>query len=130
MRSFFPAALLLFVTGLAACTTPAAQPPLPEGTWTGTLAPMNHPEMKNAVTYEVGSPDGALAISLVGPGNTSIPTRDITLDTDTLRFTFDEPEEHVPLHCALGAQADDSYAGRCTDASGKWARFTMVPPAG
>jgi hypothetical protein len=46
-----------------------------------------------------------------------------------LHYRFDEPEEGVTLQCALGHRADGHFDGRCTDAAGQWARFTMMPPA-
>lgn len=119
----------IFMLGsLAACGT-SSQPDLVAGTWTGTLTPMNHPEMANPVTYSVRYPDGTLAIDPIGPGGAALPTRAIRHTTDSLHFAFDEPEERVTLHCALGPQPDDGFTGRCTDTVGQWARFTMVSPA-
>lgn len=122
--ALLPLSLLLV---LAACE-PAA-PTLQEGTWTGGLTPMNHPDMVTPLTYDVRAEDGAYAIALVGPGGGAVPMRSVRLEGDTLRYVFNEPEEGVALRCALGRQGDGSYAGRCTDPDGKWARFTMTPPA-
>lgn len=116
--------LLCLLVPLAACG-PSTR--LEEGRWTGTLTPMNHPEMANPVAYEVRYEDDALTIDLAGPGGASLSTRDLRLTADSLYFTFDEPEEDVALDCALGRDAD-GFVGRCTDAEGKWARFTMQPP--
>lgn len=110
---------------LAACASPER---LDEGRWTGTLTPMNHPEMANPVAYDVGYAGDTLRIALVGPGGGTLPTRDVRLTADTLHFAFNEPEEQVPLRCALGREPTGGFAGRCTDASGQWARFTMQPP--
>jgi hypothetical protein len=110
-----------------ACSN-TSQPNLETGTWTGTLTPMNHPEMANPVTYAVDYPDGTLSIDLIGPGGASLPTRSIHYTADSLHYAFDEPEEGVTLRCALGRQPNDGFAGRCTDANGQWAHFTMVPP--
>ena len=107
----------------------AEAPTLETGTWTGGLTPMNHPDMTMPMTYDVRRDADGLAISLAGEQGEMTPTHDVALDGDTLRFAFNEPEENVLLTCALGRQADASYAGRCTDAEGKWAHFTMVPPA-
>ncbi len=117
--------IFALLVGLTACSP--SSPPLEPGVWTGTLTPMNHPDLHQPVTYDVQSSNGALSIALVGPGGQAVPTRSVQLDPDTLFFTFDEPEEQVPLDCALVRDADE-LAGRCTDASGKWARFTMRPP--
>ena len=56
------------------------------------------------------------------------PTRDARVEGDTLSFVFNEPEAGVLLTCALARQADERSAGRCVDAEGKWAHFTMTPP--
>jgi hypothetical protein len=90
---------------------------------------MHHPEMVNPVTYDVRYSEGTLAIDLIGPNDTRIPTRAVHLSTDSLHYRFDEPEEGVTLQCALGHRADGHFDGRCTDAAGQWARFTMMPPA-
>jgi hypothetical protein len=111
---------------LAACapTTPA---PLPEGTWTGGLTPMNHPDVVSPLTYEVRRAGEELALTLVSE-DVQTPARDVEVAGDTLSFVFNEPEAGVLLTCALARQADASYAGRCVDAGGKWAHFTMKPP--
>jgi hypothetical protein len=119
---FLPALILLT---LAACDSPDR---LAEGRWSGTLTPMNHPEMANPIAYDVGYEGDDLRIDLVGPDGAALPTRDVRLTTDTLFFVFDEPEENVPLRCALGRENADRFAGRCTDTAGQWARFTMQPP--
>lgn len=115
----------LLVLAFAGCAS--SEQPLRAGTWWGALTPMNHPEMANPVSYDVSYPDGVLAIALTGPGGETLPTRDLRLDGDTLRFVFDEPDAGLPLICALGRNGDD-FAGRCTDPGGQWARFTMLPP--
>lgn len=121
MRIAFFATLCL----LAACGTSAQ---LEEGRWTGALTPMNHPDMANPVVYDVRYEGRALHIELIGPGGAAVPTREVRLEADTLRFTFDEPEEGVPLRCALGREGAGGFEGRCADAAGKWAEFTMRPP--
>lgn len=121
MRKVFIVAFFFF----AACAT---SPRLQEGRWTGSLTPMNHPDMANPVAYDVDYEGDVLQIALVGPSGAAVPTRDIHLSADTLRFTFDEPEENVPLQCALASDGAGGFAGRCADESGKWARFTMRPP--
>ena len=118
--------IFVLISLLAACSAPS-QHALQEGTWTGGLTPMNHPDMVIPLTYEVGRADGHLSLVLINE-ETRTPTRDVALDGDTLSFVFNEPEENVTLTCALGRQADASYAGRCTDTEGKWGHFTMTPP--
>lgn len=115
---------------LTACGTSSQSSRLQEGQWTGGLTPMNHPDMSMPLAYDVGYEGDALTLALSGPGGMEMPARDVALQGDTLHFVFDEPEEGVPLQCALGRQAAaGSLEGRCTDAEGKWARFTMTPPA-
>jgi len=89
---------------------------------------MNHSDMANPIAYDVRYEGDALAIDLIGPGGETIPVRGTRLEEDTLFFVFDEPEEGVALECALAREDAGKFAGRCTDASGKWARFTMQPP--
>lgn len=117
----------LFVTFclFAACGTSAE---LEEGRWTGAITPMNHADVENPVAYDVRYEGSALHIDLVGPGGAAVATREVRLETDTLRFTFNEPEEGVPLRCALARDGAGGFAGRCTDVDRKWARFTMRPP--
>ena len=90
---------------------------------------MNHPAMVTPLTYEVSYRGDELVLVLVGPDGIEIPTRDVSLQVDTLRFIFDEPEVGVALQCALGRLTTGGFEGRCTDAKGKWARFTMHPPS-
>jgi erythromycin esterase len=110
---------------LSSCAGPSR---LEEGRWTGALTPMNHPEIANPVAYEVRYEGDILAIELIGPGGELVQMRETRLDGDTLFFAFDEPEEQVPLECSLARDAAGAFAGRWMDVSGKWARFTMVPP--
>ncbi|MCG2589049.1 hypothetical protein [Rhodohalobacter sulfatireducens] len=116
--------LLLFIT---ACR---ATPDLREGLWTGTLTPMNHPEMENPINYEISYPSGSLSIDVISPDSSIIPTRNVQFENDTLYFQFDEPEEQVTLNCALGRMEnlEGHFSGRCTDPNGQWAYFMMVPP--
>lgn len=122
LSRLLPLAVLL---ALAACVSTSS---LPEGRWTGALTPQRHPEMETPVAYDVRYEGDALAIDLIGPGGTPVPTRDVRLTPDALLFAFDEPEEGVPLDCRLERDGGGSFAGRCTDAEGQWARFTMRPP--
>lgn len=117
--------LLALVCLLAGCGT---SPGIEEGRWSGVLTPMNHPDMANPVAYDVRHEGGLLAIDLIGPGGEGVATHNPRLEGDTLFFAFHEPEEQVRLECALGPDSMRGFAGRCVDASGQWARFTMEPP--
>lgn len=117
--------LSLFLLIMACSSSPSLQ----EGRWTGTLTPMNHPEIQNPVAYNVSYPDNRLSISVLGPGGEEIPTQNPRLQRDTLFFSFNEPEEQVLLDCALARKSDNTFGGRCSDSEGKWAEFTMEPPS-
>lgn len=116
---------------LAAC---AATPEVEEGRWTGTLTPMNHPEMETPVGYDVRHADEGLSIVVIGPGGERMPARRPRLEGDTLTFSFVEPAAQVLLTCTLArtrapASPTAGFAGRCVDPTGKWAQFTMRRPA-
>ena len=124
---FLPALILLT---LAACDSPDR---LAEGRWSGTLTPMNHPEMETPVGYEVRHADEGLSIVVIGPGGERVPARRPRLEGDTLTFSFVEPADQVLLTCTLArTRPPDSptagFAGRCVDPTGKWAQFTMRRP--
>ncbi len=120
-------ACIVTACSVAACGN---SPRLEEGRWTGALTPMNHPDMANPVQYDVSYDGDVLTLLLIGPDGDSVRTDNPRLVEDTLFFTFDEPEEDVRLDCALGRRsaAEGGFAGRCTDPTGQWARFTMNPP--
>jgi hypothetical protein len=126
--------LLSAALSLSACASvPTDSSPasaLPEGTWTGTVTPMNHPDRPTPITYEVSTEGGALSVVLRGLDGQGLPVRAALLSGDTLRFQFNEPEGNLPLDCALVRLPTGTFDGRCADADGRWARFTMVPPAG
>lgn len=129
MRHVVASLVAVVLVSLSACgpSPPSGGAPPEEGTWTGTLTPMNHPDTATPLTYEMQSEDGTLLIDLIAD-ETMLPTRDVHMEGDTLFFAFNEPEADVPLQCALGRDGSE-FTGRCADASGKWARFTM-PAAG
>jgi hypothetical protein len=121
--------LLLLATALLifSCNTPGSKP-ISEGTWTGYLTPMNHPDMKNEVSYNVQYTNNELGIELKGPGGQPIQTMDPHIKNDSLFYSFNEPEEGVTLTCKLAKSETGTFEGRCTDPSGKWALFSMIPP--
>ena len=107
--------------GLAACSSAK----LTEGTWNGSLTPMNHPDMSAPIQYDVAYSGDQLELSIIGPDGQKIPTQNAAFAKGKVTFDFPEPEEGVMLHCSLSEEGVNSYAGRCTDDSGKWATFTM-----
>jgi hypothetical protein len=102
--------------------------PVPEGLWTGGLASMNHPDRNTPLQYFVTRSDQGMAIQIRGPGDLRLPTTDVVASDGHLRFTFREPEGGVSLRCDLYEAATGVFDGRCTDATGKWARLIMRPP--
>lgn len=116
---------LIFAGVITACSS---SPELKEGHWTGHLSPMNHPEMAIPVDYEVTYSESGLNISIIGSDGIAVETQNPHIEKDTLFFVFNEPEEQVRLACALARNDNRGFSGKCTDASGKWAQFTMVAP--
>lgn len=114
------------MTVLASCESPP--PILQQGKWTGTIVPMNHPEMRSDLYYRVSYEGDALQILIGMPEMESRDARNIHLTADSLHFEFDEPEPDVPVKCAFGLQPTGTYEGPCSEASGKSAYFTMRPP--
>ena len=127
----FRGVLLVSCLALAACATTQIQAPerLAEGTWTGALTPMNHPDQNTPMRYRVAYSDEGLSIEMEWPRGDALLGRDAELQEGMLTFGLIEPEGNVPLQCNLARQPDGSFDGRCADAEGKWARFTMLPPA-
>lgn len=62
----------------SACQSSPQQ--IAEGYWTGTLTPMNHPDMSNPMGYEVSYSEGALSIDVIGPDSTVIPASSVLLE--------------------------------------------------
>ena len=116
---------------LAAVLGPAAlaQPAIPTGTWTGSLTPQNHPDLHLPMTYTVEECAEGLAITVASAAGQAAEAREVRVTADRIRFTFEEPEENVPLACDLRQGEDGVFAGRCTAPDGKYATFTMEPPA-
>ena len=84
--------------------------------------------MKNEVSYNVHNIEGELQIELTGPGGAPIQTDTPKLNNDSLFYPFNEPEGGVTLTCDLSRSETGTFEGRCTDLSGKWALFPMIPP--
>lgn len=123
--------LLCSVLALSACASSRTDSSarLEEGIWTGEITPMNHPDRSSPLAYEVAYADERLTIVIEGADGQKLPTREVLLEGDELAFVFTEPEASIPLTCSLTRQPDGHFEGRCADAEGKWARFTMRPPA-
>ena len=63
---------------IAACSTQPPSRTLQAGTWTGSLTPMNHPDMALPLSYEVKQTGQTLAITLINEGMRT-PTHAITI---------------------------------------------------
>lgn len=111
---------------IAACNS---SPELKEGRWTGHLTPMNHPDMSIPVNYDVTYTESGLKVNIIGSNGVPVVTQNPRLEDDTLFFVFNEPEEQVALDCALARTDTRGFSGKCSDSSGKWAMFTMIPPS-
>ena len=114
--------LVLFLTG---CRSPHT---LQSGLWSGHMTPMNHPEMKTELTFEVSYDKRIASITLNGHGGMHLPTRNLNIQKNMIEFTFNEPEQNVALSCQFIGSDQKGFSGRCTDDSGKWAVFEMIPP--
>jgi len=89
---------------------------------------MNHPEMSIPVNYDVVYTESGLAITIIEANGVPARAENIYLKEDALLFTLNEPGEQVVLECSQSKTEVNGFTGRCTDSSGKWAQFTMVPP--
>jgi hypothetical protein len=89
---------------------------------------MNHPDISYPIEYVVSYNRDNLILSIVGPDSVLVPTQDERIEGDSLFFSFTEPEQRALLKCAFGKKETGEFTGKCTDTSGKWAQFTMVPP--
>ena len=69
--------LLLLVLTLSGCTSADT---LPEGRWTGSLTPMNHPDLQTDIVYDVSTTAGELSIVLIGPGGEEINVSEPVLE--------------------------------------------------
>ena len=96
---------------------------LQEGTWVGaTILPDGSVVQTN---FDVTTENGELAItyhSMQGP----VPLTDISLDGDTLSYTF---SAGIEVQCVVQRRDDGSYTGECKTGNGETGRHTMTPPA-
>lgn len=110
------------LTAVTLLPIPGAAQVLEEGTWTGTMTP---PEGGDApVTYDVSRGPGGLEITMTVEGMDPRPLRDIRLEDDVLRFTFDMG---VEVTCNLTARDGGGFAGPCGDEDRQAGRLTMTP---
>lgn len=122
-------AAALFACIATGCGDPSAEvPTLEEGKWTGTAMPMGHPEQRTELTYRISNTLDGINMTIGTTFNDGRPGRDVEMTVDTLYFVFDEHQQDVELHCALGLQPNGNYEGKCIDSDGKWTWFMMRPP--
>ena len=121
---------MMAFSGLVGCTSEEVVevPTLEEGTWTGTIMPMDHPDERTEIIYRVSTTLGGVNMTIGTSFDNVRPSRDVEVTVDSLYFVFDEPESEVELTCALGLQSNGNYEGKCLDPENKWAWFTMRRP--
>ena len=118
--------LILIIGLLSSCATSYH---LKSGIWSGHMTPMNHPEMKTELSFDVSQKNRNTVIVINGPGGMRIPTSNLSIQENLIEFQFNEPEQGVTLSCQFVGSNVKGYSGRCTDDSGKWAVFEMIPPS-
>ena len=101
---------------------------LSTGVWQGTMTPMNHPDMITNLQFDISQESEGTRIEIWGPGGMIIPTQDVSVNRGHLSFTFLEPEQNVQLTCNFTGDNQSGFEGRCEDAEGKWAQFSLTPP--
>ena len=113
--------ILICTIILASCST--AQ--LPHGQWSGYVSPMNQPNIRSMLNYEVNHSEENVSLEIYSPGGGKIQTKSLQMTQDSLFFTYDKQEQQGILYCGLKKVNKNYYYGRCTDQEGKWAVFTM-----
>jgi len=98
------------------------------GDWTGTLTPMNHPDMHLPMKYIVSEDNDNVTLTLVTENGTTTEARNIKMTKSTLAFVFNETDANVELTCHFNKDKVGRYKGKCQDKMGKWGLFTMIPP--
>jgi len=94
------------------------------GTWAGVLVPAG--DTAADVQFQVASEDDAISITMVIPGFGELPLDDVTLEDETLSFSFDIG---LVVRCSLARTDDGGFEGTCTGDDGNSGRVTMTPPA-
>lgn len=86
---------------------------------------MDKPANRIDLTYEVDNQQKDVSLEIFGPRGMNIQTNGLEMSKDTLFFSFDKMDQTGKLSCALKKVNKKYYYGRCTDAEGRWAVFTM-----
>jgi len=108
----------------------AAQEEAPEdvqemesGTWAGILVPAG--DAAADVQFEVASGDHAISITMIIPGFGELPLDDVTLEGETLSFSFDIG---LVVKCSLARGDEGGFEGTCSSDDGNSGQLTMTPP--
>jgi len=114
--------ILFLVILLTSCSTAKK---LPSGQWSGYFSPMDQADKRTMLKYEVGHQQENVSLQIFGPQGMNIQTNGLEISKDTLFFSFNKMNQSGLLSCALKKVNKNYYYGRCTDAEGRWAVFTM-----
>lgn len=114
---------ILFLTIiLSSCSTTKK---LPSGPWSGYFSSMDKPDNRINLKFEVNHQQENVSLQIFGPRGMDIQTNGVAMTKDTLYFSFNKMDQTGLLSCALKKVNKNYYYGRCTDAEGRWAVFTM-----
>jgi len=114
--------ILFLAIMLTSCSTTQK---LPSGLWSGYFSSMDKPDTQTSLSYEVDHRQENVSLQIFGPRGMNIQTKGIEMTKDTLFFSFSKMDQTGSLSCALKKVNKNYYYGRCTDAEGRWAIFTM-----
>jgi len=114
--------LLFLVVIMTSCSTTQK---LPSGQWSGYFSSMDQPDNRTTLRYEVDHRQENINLQIFGPRGMNIQTNGIEMTKDSLFFSFDKQNLTGTLSCALKKVNKNYYYGRCADAEGRWAVFTM-----
>jgi len=114
--------ILFLAILLISCSTSQQ---LPSGQWSGHFSSMNKPDNPINLKYKVGLQQDTISLEIYGPQGMYIQTDGLAMTKDTLFFSYEKLDQTGTLSCALKKVNRHYYYGRCTDAEGKWAVFTM-----
>lgn len=114
--------VLLLTILLTSCSTTQK---LPSGHWSGYVSPMNQPNTRATLNYEVDYLEEIISLQLYSPEGEKIQTSELQLTKDSLFFSYKRQEQQGTLSCGLKKVNRNYYYGQCADEEGKWAIFTM-----
>ena len=117
---------LLFVLPLILAPTALAQPALPTGSWTGTIAWRDTEPV--ALTAALEECVEGLKLTLRSDDGAYHAEEVVRIEGGAVRFGLENAARHYALSCAASRQDDGTYAGTCRTANGARARLRLQPP--